>query len=487
MQVASGGGGDMMRTMKKVGDDDDEDDDDDWQREILDQHLDLEQRQILRNQRMARIYLNPTKLVISPRKNPLQVQNLAERRKFRLQEHTRTQVLSRRKEHKMCAVYGVNYRDVGGLSENIRPAKRLSVSGKVCQKLRHFPPFSGPHALHMLPWEMIPGKPARERYQVKMFKYKVAGHNMEDEESKDINEFSTTPLAVWRQQRFASPEGCNFRDFKQQLLTSKYKAMLQMQEYMKKQDENVSFGFSKLTSHYKPWNGTVEATQPDQEDLVNDQVEMAAAEEEAAQMAKKMARERASMFAQHKAAREAFKEKLKEQKRLRSDPNSQLEILNVQPNEVKEAENIQEAMDASKKDVKESIEIRTESSDPSVVTRLVKSEPGGKRKRMVVRRKKDKKQAEEAAAAAAEEKKSEEPLAAADGARGSMTADRRSHAETETRSQSGSSATPEGVSKPQKDRVTEGKKPPAFRVEEQFKEDVSYYLDANKQESFLLD
>ena len=65
--------------------------------------------------------------------------------------------------------------------------------------------------------------------QIKIFRDKIHGHQLLKRESKDVHQYKTTPLAIWRQHRFASPDGCQFTDLKEQVQAAKYKAMLKVQ------------------------------------------------------------------------------------------------------------------------------------------------------------------------------------------------------------------------------------------------------------------
>ncbi|RUS72641.1 hypothetical protein EGW08_019598, partial [Elysia chlorotica] len=166
--------------------------------------------------------------------------------------------------------------EAGGSSENRKRLSVLSKRGLECEKILRLPPFSGPHAYHVLPFDSVPGKPVTKRYQVKIFRDKMAGHGLVHEESKDVKQYATTPLAVWRQHRFSCPEGSDFRDLKEQVRLAKYRAMLSVQDTAAEEEDEVTVRSARLTSHFKPWTKKAD-DHPDCEDFFEDRALMARA------------------------------------------------------------------------------------------------------------------------------------------------------------------------------------------------------------------
>lgn len=241
-----------------------------WQREILDQDLDLNQRQLLKDERAARVYLNPPPVQLQYKRNQECVQDMKERGKYSLNEREKMQTLGARQMSKTFAIYGLNYREVAGLPTK-KSSQVLSSKGPICTRLRKIPPFRGPHALHLLPWDTAHTKPSRRRYQVKVFGDKMAAHELSEQDSRDLKQYLTTPLAVWRQHRFASPHGCQFKDIKEQVKLAKHLAMLAVKN--KNEADAIVVDHARLTSHFKPWTGQAD-TDPDCEDLQGDRVFM---------------------------------------------------------------------------------------------------------------------------------------------------------------------------------------------------------------------
>ncbi|CAL1531935.1 unnamed protein product, partial [Lymnaea stagnalis] len=80
---------------------------------------------------------------------------------------------------------------------------------------------------------------------------KVKGIEAGELKRFEAEKIRTTPHAIWKQQRFTSPEGCDFRYLKEQLRRAKYKALLKTAKIADKHDQ-LALKSSGLCSNLLP-------------------------------------------------------------------------------------------------------------------------------------------------------------------------------------------------------------------------------------------
>ncbi|KAH9492199.1 hypothetical protein Btru_026523 [Bulinus truncatus] len=215
-------------------------------KELLCDQLDMEQRRLLRDERMARVYYNPVTTVgyndrsIQPKRVSQQpIKDVGTSADERVQPGTS---LDERLK-KTCKIYGAKCR----LS-----SKKMVRAPVTCDRIRKLPPYQGPHAYHVTAFEMSRVKPKIVEYQFVNKNIPIMDRiSASDFKDLTTNKQLTTPHAIWRQQRFLSPDGCDYRKLKEQLRCAKYKAMLKTLTSFTKED-HVAIGNSLLWQHSVP-------------------------------------------------------------------------------------------------------------------------------------------------------------------------------------------------------------------------------------------
>uniref|UniRef100_A0A2C9L089 Uncharacterized protein n=1 Tax=Biomphalaria glabrata TaxID=6526 RepID=A0A2C9L089_BIOGL len=279
--------------------------------EILCEELDTEQRKLLRDERIARVYYNPVSTILAHQRSAQKRETDRIKQKMRksiedtvqMQQTMRKsiedtvqmqQTMRKSKEDtvqmqqtmrksiedtvqmqqtmrksiedtvqmqqtslkerlkKTCKIYGVKCK----LETDTPRHRRASI---LCGKIQKLPPYQGPHAYHVTPYEMLDGKADRMDYQfVSKNIPQVNRISTEDFNEMKVNRHPTTTHAIWRRQRFVSPEGCDYRQLKEQFTLAKYKAMLKTLNSFTQEDQ-IAVRNSQLWEHAVPFDSLLQA------------------------------------------------------------------------------------------------------------------------------------------------------------------------------------------------------------------------------------
>ncbi|XP_059147802.1 uncharacterized protein LOC131935417 [Physella acuta] len=188
-------------------------------KEILCEELDSEQRQLLKDERVARIYLNPVPVPIQAFK--LRSETSPTLLKLKAQERAGPSELEKRviKTH---SIYGATY-----IRPNERPkTKRTKTEADDCRYLGSLPPYTGPYAYRVKPFEVLKAEVVSDHYQF-LQGSNARGRQFSPQAFKKLEakKTKTTAQAIWRRERFTSPEGCDYKTIKEQIRAAKYQAM----------------------------------------------------------------------------------------------------------------------------------------------------------------------------------------------------------------------------------------------------------------------
>ncbi|KAK6968605.1 hypothetical protein BgiMline_028487 [Biomphalaria glabrata] len=237
--------------------------------EILCEELDSEQRKLLRDERIARVYYNPVSTILAHQRSAQkrETDRIKQTMRKSIEDTVQMQQTMRKsiedtvqmqqtslKERlkKTCKIYGVKCK----LETDTPRHRRASI---LCGKIQKLPPYHGPHAYHVTPYEMLDGKADRMDYQfVSKNIPQVNRISTEDFKEMKVNRHPTTTHAIWRRQRFASPEGCDYRQLKEQFTLAKYKAMLKTLNSFTQEDQ-IAVRNSQLWEHAVPIDSLLQA------------------------------------------------------------------------------------------------------------------------------------------------------------------------------------------------------------------------------------
>ncbi|KAI8749183.1 hypothetical protein BgiBS90_032613 [Biomphalaria glabrata] len=237
--------------------------------EILCEELDTEQRKLLRDERIARVYYNPVSTILAHQRSAQkrETDRIKQTMRKSIEDTVQMQQIMRKsiedtvqmqqtslKERlkKTCKIYGVKCK----LETDTPRHRRASI---LCGKIQKLPPYQGPHAYHVTPYEMLDGKADRMDYQfVSKNIPQVNRISTEDFKEMKVNRLPTTTHAIWRRQRFASPEGCDYRQLKEQFTLAKYKAMLKTLNSFTQEDQ-IAVRNSQLWEHAVPIDSLLQA------------------------------------------------------------------------------------------------------------------------------------------------------------------------------------------------------------------------------------